>query len=265
MEFKSWSGAKMNYRLSYIAAAAIVAVLPGLISQTSRAGRTATAQQTNLQAVAALRGSFGPPASEAMAANGPQASGLPAAYETDYLKMSIPAGWAAKEAAPHSQPDPAAVNIMKGKYILYIDVHTGQASGTPGGRFAEIAMGAPSADAVVPVQPSPPCGHSETHVAGPYKRVDLFVSGQDKSEFCGAPSNGRTVWYFSYVTDSTGGYFNYYKLDEPPGLVATMAYNSKDLNSLPVKGSPGLARALAEMTGMIKSLEIKPLAKQQEN
>jgi hypothetical protein len=100
---------------------------------------------------------------------------------------------------------------------------------------------------------------------GSYERVDLYVSGKDKSEFCRAPTNGRTVWYFSYLTDRHGGYFNYYKPDEPPGLVVTMAYNSKDVNSFPAKGSQELTRALADMTGIVKTLEIKPLAKQRGN
>lgn len=131
------------------------------------------------------------------------------------------------------------------------------ASGAEGGRFGEIAGGAPSADAVVTEQPMPPCGTSETVPAFlDYQRIDLYVSNKNKQDYCVAPSNGSTVWYFSYITSSQGGYFNY-KPGETWALVVTMAYNSKDVNKLPVKGSTGLQNALDEMTSMIKKLQVK--------
>ncbi|MEJ0021349.1 MAG: hypothetical protein WDN47_02065 [Candidatus Doudnabacteria bacterium] len=175
-------------------------------------------------------------------------------YENQFMKITIPAGWTAAQAGSNS----AAVNITKGNYILYVNTQASQASGVEGGRFAEIAMGAPSADAVVTEQPSPPCGTSEKNPAfDDYSRADLYVAAADKKDYCNVPTNGSTVWYFSYLTDSRNGYFNYYTDDQPPGLVVTMAYNSKDVNSLPVKGSASLNTALIDMTNIIKTLEIK--------
>ena len=183
-------------------------------------------------------------------------------YENQYLKITIPTGWTATEANK-STPSLAAVNITKGNYILYVNTEASQASGVEGGRFAEIAMGAPSADAVVTVQPSPPCGTSVSNPATlDHPRVDLYVNSKDNSQsgLCNLPKNNSTVWYFSYITDSHGDYFNYYDStnnDSGKGYVITMAYNSKDVNSFPVKGSTELNSALADMTSIVKSIVIK--------
>jgi hypothetical protein len=126
--------------------------------------------------------------------------------ENQYLKISLVKGWSAKEVSNI----PGAVNITKGKYILYLSTRTSQASGVEGGRFAEIAMGAKSADAVCVEQPAPPCGtEKETNISQKILRSDLFVSSKEKNEYCRTPTNGKNVWYFSYVSYSkSGGYFN---------------------------------------------------------
>lgn len=196
-------------------------------------------------------------------------------YETDYLKITIPTGWTAKQAnqtyevgncvtkdncttTKKTEPNPAAVNITKGNYVLYINTQAKQASGVEGGRFAEIAMGAQSADAVVTEQPSPPCGTAESHSAyNDRTREDLYVNNQEKASYCISPKNGSTVWYFSYITGPKDGYFNYYTQGEGKGYVITMAYNSKDVNNFPVKGSAELNTVLDDMANMLKTLEIK--------
>lgn len=177
-------------------------------------------------------------------------------YENQHMKIVLQPGWTAKKAGRN----PAAVNITKGNYILYINTQATQASGVEGGRFSEIAMGAPSADAVVTEQPSPPCGKQESSPAfDRHTRSDLYVSKADigSQSWCNAPSSGETVWYFSYITDEAGGFFNFYVPGQNRAFVATMAYKSKDVNRLPVKGQTLLNSTLAEMTAMMKSLEIK--------
>jgi len=196
-------------------------------------------------------------------------------YENQYMKIVIPAGWTTTQATktvyagkcitkdncvtiPKTEPNPAAVNITKGNYILYINTQSRQTSGVQGGRFSEIAMGAPSADAVIKTHPASPCGFSETYSAfDKYSRIDLYVNSQKAGLNCNTPSNGQTVWYFSYLTDNKGGFFNYYKDNESPGLVITVAYNSDDVNKLPRKGSVMLETMLNEITNMLKTLEIK--------
>ena len=177
-------------------------------------------------------------------------------YENQYMKIVLLPGW----TATRPRRIPAAVNITKGNYILYINTQTSQASGVEGGRFAEIAMGAPSVDAVVTVQPSPPCGTAEsTPVSAPYTRSDLYVSkaNSKSQDWCNTPSSGATVWYFSYITNDAGGYFNDYVPGQNRALVVTMAYRSKNVDSLPLKDSTELTSVLSEMTSMVNSLKIK--------
>lgn len=188
-------------------------------------------------------------------------------YETANLKVTIPDGWTAKEAAlpvyvgtsttPTYTPNPAAVNITNGKWILYINTNASQASGTPGGRFAEIGMGAPSVDAVVTFEPGE-CGKTtSTSAFDQYVRVDYSMSAAEKNEWCVAPTNGKTIWFFSYLTSLGNGFFNDYVLGSNPGLVVTMAYDSKVVNDFPVVGSPDLTAALQSMTNIASSLVIK--------
>jgi hypothetical protein len=167
------------------------------------------------------------------------------------MKITLQPGWTAKQAGSNT----AAVNIINDKYILYINTQASQASGVEGGRFAEIAQGAPSADAVVTVQPSQPCGTQESTGEGTY-RIDLYINASGKQAYCAVPTNGQTVWYFSYITDSSKGFFNYSAGRGNP-FVITMSYNSKNINSFPVKGSQELQSALSEMNTMVNSLEIK--------
>jgi hypothetical protein len=193
------------------------------------------------------------------------------------MKLRVPTGWQLTEATETLQDQlydkvtgktskvgkpvttkTGAVNIIKGKYILYINPQAGQASGIAGGRFAEIAMGAPSADAVVVEQPNQPCGNEVlVSMKNGWPRHDWYVASKDKTGWCTVPTAGESVWYFSYVTDARHGYINYYGTDGPPGWVITMGYNSKDVNTFPVKGSPELTSALAEMTSITNTVEFK--------
>jgi hypothetical protein len=176
-------------------------------------------------------------------------------FENQYMKVSIPEGWTATPVASNT----AAVNITKGKYILYINTEALQASGADGGRQAEITEGAPSADAVITNQPNE-CGISDKQpIYEGYFRVDYFMDSQAKKNGCKAPTQG-TVWFFSYITDSRGGYFNYYPPEsngETKAWVITMAYNSKDVNKLPAKDNDELDTMIAEMTNIAKNLVIK--------
>lgn len=225
-----------------------------------------------------------PPVAEPPAVVPPSTEPVSRVFENEYMKVTVPAGWKLEELVQTSQDQQynkatgtttktgepitiktGAVNITKDNYILYIHPHASQASGVTGGRFAEIAMGAPSADAVVTEQPSPPCGQEvegavNIDPAPPsdaLTRKDLYVSSTSKTDYCAVPTNGKAVWYFSYLTDYMKGYINYFKAGELPGYVITMAYNSKDVNALPQKGTAELTAALADMTGIVKTLVLK--------
>jgi hypothetical protein len=199
-------------------------------------------------------------------------------FENDFIKVTIPEGWRLTEATTTLQDQiydkntgkttkvgkpqttkNGAVNITKGNYILYINTQALQASGANGGRQAEVTEGVPSADAVITDQPNE-CGTSDKQpVYEGYFRVDYFMNSQTRQAGCKAPTQG-TIWFFSYITDSRNGYFNYYpqgKNGETRALVITMAYNSKDVNKLPVKSDPTLNTTLKEMTSIAQSLQVK--------
>jgi hypothetical protein len=194
-------------------------------------------------------------------------------YENDKMKMVIPEGWLATEAVkpvyegtstvPTYVANPAAVNITNGLWILYVNVDASQASGVEGGRFAEIAMGAPSVDEVVTEQPNE-CGVATSVKAfDNFTRVDYTINMTQATEICKAPTNGKTVWFFSYLTSPGNGFFNDYILGQNPGLVVTMAYNTSALsaspavNYLPEAGSDELETMLEQMTDIADSLQIK--------
>jgi hypothetical protein len=177
-------------------------------------------------------------------------------YHNQYIKVTIPAGWSAQQAVNN----PAALNITKGNYILFINARANQASGVEGGRFEEYAGGAPSVDALIVEHSGGPCGKSETSTINANEvsteRKDYYVSSNDSGQFCRKPTINSILWYLSVV----GNGFNYFNVPDYSGAVgwvATMAYNSKVINSFPVKNSSELNQILSEMTSVIKTLTIK--------
>lgn len=192
-------------------------------------------------------------------------------YENAFMKVTIPDGWSAKEATHivygegggTVQQNPAAVNIIRDNYILYINTAAGQASGIIGGRFGEIAGGAPSVDAVFSEGGQGHCGVEEwgggyTDNDGTnFSLKDLYLNTTNRQAWCFAPTNGKTVWYFSYIGPQSGGYFNEYSDGKPGALVITMSYNTKNIDQLPIQGSASLDNALAVMTKIAQSLQVK--------
>lgn len=197
-----------------------------------------------------------PQPSPAVSSASPAASPTPltSTFKNQYLQLEIPSGWTATAVTNR----PWAVNIIKDKYILYINTNASQASGVTGGRFAEIGQGAPSVDAVLKSWPSDPCSPALTSdVSGSRfysRRADLYVSA-GASSTCSAPSSG-TAWYFSYLTDPSNRYFNYYQANQNPALVVTMSYQASTVNQLPKKDDPALVSMLSQMTTIAGSLVI---------
>jgi hypothetical protein len=125
-----------------------------------------------------------------------------------------------------------------------------------GGRFGEIAGGAPSVHAVVQNLANASCGETETHaIFAQYLRWDYYASNLGNKELCNLPESG-SIWYFSFINIKDSGYFNSYD-NCCGGLVITMAYNSRDVSKLPIKGSTALNNMLKEMTSIVRTLEVK--------
>ncbi|BCX15685.1 MAG: hypothetical protein KatS3mg097_577 [Candidatus Parcubacteria bacterium] len=186
-------------------------------------------------------------------------------YENDYFRIPILPGWKVipvyetiyVEGVAQKRLNETAINIIKNNYILYINSRVNQASGIEGGRFVEIAKGAPSADAVIQDYVQGECGFKdEVFLNSQLKRVDYYIDNQDNQEWCNKPTDKKTVWYLSYVTKK-GGYINDYNEIKQRGWVVTMAYNSKNVNNLPLKESIKLKTMLKEMSFMVSNLTIK--------
>ena len=175
------------------------------------------------------------------------------AFDNNLMSITLEEQWNASPIA-----DTNAVNITKDNFTLYINPEATQASGVEGGRFAEIAQGSPSADVVIAVQPSGPCGTAvQTSVNTNLLREDLFVATTDKTDFCNVPKNDKTVWYFSYIRRaSKQGYFNYYTSEPTKAYVITMSYQGKEVDKFPEQGSSELEAALRDMTMMVQSLQL---------
>lgn len=131
-------------------------------------------------------------------------------------------------------------------------------SGVEGGRFAEYASGAPSVDAVLTEYDGSSFGIGQANTIRvnnvAISRTDLYVSSKDTGS-CKKPSGNKSLWYFSVV----GNGINHFDGVSFSGVgwVATMAYNSKVIDSFPVKSSSDLNQALSQMTEMVQTLNIK--------
>jgi len=124
-------------------------------------------------------------------------------------------------------------------------------------RTQEIALGAPSSDAVIKTQPSEPCMIPETNTSyGKFLRQDLYVNKSNSSDNCNAAASGSTNWYFSYFNQGMG-YINYYSTKPDTGWVITLAYNSTNVNNLPVKNSPTLTSIFNQVTNILGTLKLK--------
>lgn len=173
-------------------------------------------------------------------------------YENEFLTIAVPDDWTVSEVT-----EPSAVSITKGGWILYINASASQASGVTGGRFVEISMGAPSVDAVITEQPSE-CGTTQSHdVFGKFTRVDYLMNATDERDWCEAPTNGKFVWFFSYLTSPGNGFFNYGPSGQQPSLVITMAYDTDIVNDLPEAKDEELEIALQQMTEIASTLSLK--------
>ncbi len=178
------------------------------------------------------------------------------AFENQYLKITLNQGWEIKEIGD-------SVNITKNNYILYIDPNTTQASGVEGGRFSEIAQGAPGVDLVITIHPSEPCGTSEEkNISNKLTRLDYYISSADASETCNAPSSADKLWYFSYITTKNNGYFGdptklNSSITPPRQFVITLSYKTDNINNLPKNNSTELIRALNEMAEIVNSIVLK--------
>lgn len=170
-------------------------------------------------------------------------------FKNKYLSIEVPNDWTIHELKNGS------VNIEKNNYILYINPHFQQASGLKGGRFDEIANGAPSADLVTIFHPAEPCSDLVKTSIGDFTRVNVYVDKNSDSNLCKKPSDNKTHWYFSYYTNGNG-YLNYINGQDQYSFVITLSIKVDSVNKLPTPNDPTLSQVWKATDAMINSLKI---------
>ncbi len=179
-------------------------------------------------------------------------------FKNDYLEVEIPKSWSYKETAE------GALNIRKNNYIIFINPNTTQASGAPGGRFSEIAQGAPGTKLVMKKHPGPPCGESETEKITEKLEITHFYidSNEEETTMCNVPSSNEPLWYFSYVTTIGDGYFGdaskfNSNFEELRQFVITVSYKTDNIEDLPQKKSVEHEKTMEEIISLIKTIELR--------
>jgi cytoskeletal protein RodZ len=178
------------------------------------------------------------------------------------LSITVLPGWSAKQSTATTASE--AVNITKGNYILYINPLFGHASGIQGGRFSEVANGMPSVDLVMAQveQPASPtdCSIDAQSSESINSSVSLFNLYTDNTKIhngCIFPSSGESVWFGSYTSGSATAFGRTTSPDVFNEFAITVAYNTKNVNSLPKKNDPVLNSTLADVVSMLKTLKLK--------
>jgi hypothetical protein len=167
------------------------------------------------------------------------------------------------------------VVLSKGRYRIYLLSHYGQVSGIEGGRFGEIS------EYVSPwMKTGDPWGCIDnfekvvTPVISHVSRVDLFLdsklTNENKDSDCRnlhRPAQAP-IWFGSYFGKPDPG-LNYpgFFLTFPPGrseidnsdeeMVFTATIDTKNPETLPVKGNPELGEFLREASDIISSIQYK--------
>src|SRR5208283_4982236 len=153
-------------------------------------------------------------------------------FENQYVRMSILPGWTVDASS-----SPPLVKLTHGKYVLTINPIFTHARAY--GYLEDIASGLPSVEAVMAEVDEPwstSCAQREKMIPTSSIQLLPLYTEDTKSNIdygCKFPSDGKPAWFGSY------------SLGEGPEseYIITLAYDSKDVNTLPKRGAPELTRA----------------------
>lgn len=198
-------------------------------------------------------------------------------YQDDRILVQVPENWSVAIDAYSDGTFRGAV-LRKGNYILRLCSGCGQASGVNGGRFSEIAgLVQPwfRAD-----QPAGSCGAQiKSRATAQLDRIDFWFTRDphhvysEEANDCREPKTTETVWYGSYFQErcrnaspdeDCGGYFLHRgwllhnkELVDADEMVFALTYDTTDLDKLPRKGDPEVAKTLSEATAIVRSIRFK--------
>jgi hypothetical protein len=170
-------------------------------------------------------------------------------FDNQYLKIDIVPGWKLQE------PQDRTITLVGGKYLLSIDAVFLHASPVEGGRFDEIVNGKSSIEAVMANVDRPAsgveCADSHANPTVVTKKITLSNFYTDKTRTgkgCVFPRSPQPVWFGSICSGVAA----------ESDFAITLTYDTTDVNQLPTKGSPELTRVFEDVTGMLKTLQLKP-------
>jgi len=172
------------------------------------------------------------------------------AFENQYVKMSVLPGWTVTSSPPLTK-------LTRGKYVLTINSIYTHASGIEGGRFGEATSYMPSVTAVRAGVEGPwgtTCSQDRPDqklvINSKLSLSNLYTNDTkaNVNDGCKFPSGKRSAWFGAlYVGAGTESEYT-----------ITLAYDTSDVNALPLKGSPELTRVLNDVQAMLKTLQLKP-------
>lgn len=185
--------------------------------------------------------------------------------ETEYIQLKLPEDW--KVLSNNLIDVPFGLSnetyiLTKNNYQIHINPSTGPTGGSEGGRFADLAAYTPSISVAVITQPSSPCEENpEIKINSLLVRTDLYISSDNKNEWCNAPTEG-SAWYGSFVTTPQSGYYGeikkYKDIETNQKFLITFGYEGiSDINNLPKKGTSELNKMLEEMSAIVESIIFK--------
>lgn len=178
-------------------------------------------------------------------------------FDNPFLSLQILPGWTIARSNQNGG-DRYVLTLTHGRYVLAIAPLFFHASPVPGGRFSEIINYQPSVKAVMGHVDMPAGGFEcsltplpETRVSRAITLLDLYTDpAKEKGNRygCHFPAKPSPVWFASFAAgEGPEGDYN-----------IALTYDSIDINALPFKDSPELARIFNQAVRMLQTLRLKP-------
>lgn len=179
-------------------------------------------------------------------------------YQHDQFQIDVITGWTAQEAEFSN-----ALNIVKGKYILYINPNFSPLFDNP---LQAIATGAPGADLFWETDFDANCADSkDKNIGKGLTRRDFQTLATDDD--CKTTEDGTTHWFFAYVNGPSDDYtvkpaeINPATPGQDQKVVITMTAKPGDnlpmLTDMPLASDKELKKHLADMSEMVLTIKFK--------
>lgn len=179
-------------------------------------------------------------------------------YQHEQFEISIINGWTTQKAEFSN-----ALNVVKGKYILYINPNFSPLFDNP---LQAIGTGAPGADLFWETNFDANCASSENKtIVNGLVRTDFYTLTNDAD--CKTAEDNAAHWFFAYVHGSSDSYtvkpaeINATTPGKNQKVVITMTAKPMDnlpmLTDMPLAKDKELKKHLADMSEMVGTIKFK--------